>query len=77
MVRRVVDSLSELGDTVLGTIAWAGALSSALLRKYVRMLMEMKFKERGLRIDVIKKSDYVLNKLNELRENVEKLLRDK
>jgi hypothetical protein len=41
------------------------------------MLMEMKFKERGLRIDVIKKSDYVLNKLNELRENVEKLLRDK
>jgi cell division protein FtsL len=76
IVRRVVELLSELGDTVLGTIAWARVLVPALYSEYVRMLTGMKFKERWLLIDVIKKVDYVLNKLNELRENVKELLRD-
>jgi hypothetical protein len=72
MVGRVVELLRELDDTVLGTIAWAFALSPALIREHIRMLME-----RELHIDVIKKVDYVLNKLNKLRENVEELQRDK
>jgi hypothetical protein len=66
-----------LGDTVLGTIAWAYALTPVLKHEDIRMLWEMKFKERGLHIDVIKKADYVLNKLNKLRENVKEWLEDK
>jgi hypothetical protein len=77
MVGRVAELLRELGDTVLGTIAWSYALAPVLSHKYIRMLWEMKFKERGLHIDVIKKVDYVLNKLNKLRENVKQLLGDK
>jgi hypothetical protein len=77
MVGRVAELLRELGDTVLGTIAWAYALAPVLKHEHIRMLWEMKFKERGLHIDVIKKADYVLNKLNKLRENVKELLEDK
>jgi gas vesicle protein len=71
MVGRVAELLRELGDTVLGTIVWAFALAPALIHEHVRMLME-----RELHIDVIKKVDYVINKLNELRENVKELLGD-
>jgi energy-coupling factor transporter ATP-binding protein EcfA2 len=77
IVGRVAELLRELGDTVLGTIAWAYALAPVLKHEHIRMLWEMKFKERGLHIDVIKKADYVLNKLNKLRENVKELLEDK
>jgi hypothetical protein len=77
MVGRIAELLRELGDTVLGTIAWAYALTSVLEHEHIRMLWEKKFKERGLYIDVIKKVDYVLNKLNKLRENVKELLGNK
>jgi hypothetical protein len=76
MVGRVAELLKELGDTVLGTIVWAFALAPALRHEHIRMLMEMKFNERGSHIDVVKKVDYVLNKLNKLRENVKELLGD-
>jgi hypothetical protein len=76
MVGRVAELLRELGDTVLGTIAWSYALAPVLKHEDIRMLWEMKFKERGLHIDVMKKVDYVLNKLNKLRENVKELLGD-
>jgi hypothetical protein len=77
MVGRITELLRELGDTVFGTIAWAYALTPVLTHEHIRMLWERKFKERGLYIDVIKKVDYVLNKLNKLRENVKELLGDK
>jgi hypothetical protein len=77
MVGRVAELLGELGDTVLGTIAWSHALVPVLKHEHIRMLWEKKFKERELHIDVIKKVDYVLNKLNKLRENVKELLGNK
>jgi len=73
MVGRVVDLLNELGrfKTSLGVIAWALALTPALQHEGVRGLMEEK-----LGIDVVGKVSEVLEKLNDMREKVQELMRD-
>jgi uncharacterized protein YeeX (DUF496 family) len=73
MVGRVVDLLKELGrfKTSLGVIAWALALTPALEHEYVRRLMKEK-----LGIDVVGEASEVLEKLNDMRERVQELMRD-
>jgi hypothetical protein len=73
MVGRVVDLFSELGGfkPSLSVIAWADALAPALRYEYVRRLMEEK-----LGIDVVGKASEVLEKLNDMRERVQELMRD-
>jgi tetratricopeptide (TPR) repeat protein len=74
VVGRVVDLLKELGKfkTSLGVIAWAVALAPALEHGYVvRRLIEEK-----LGIDALVKVNEVLEKLNDMRERVQELMRD-
>ncbi len=74
MVGRVVDLLNELDKfkSSLGVIAWAHALDPALEHEYVRGLMEKK-----LGINVVGKASEVLKELNDMREKVQELMRDK
>jgi tetratricopeptide (TPR) repeat protein len=74
MIGRVVDLLNELGkfESKLGVIAWAHALAPALNYEDVRGLMEEK-----LGIDVVNKASEVLKELNDMRERVLELMRDK
>jgi DNA-binding transcriptional MerR regulator len=73
-VGRIADLLNELGKfkSNLGVIAWAHALAPALEHEYVRGLMEKK-----LGIDVVGKASEVLEELNDMRERVQELMRDK
>ena len=75
-VRRVTDLLNELGrfKSSLGTIAWAYALAPALdiESEGVREVMEGR-----LGIDVIDKASEVLGGLGKMRNEVQKLMRDK
>jgi len=73
MISRVTGLRNEIGgfNSSLGTIAWAIALTPALMHEYVRGLME---RERG--IDVVSKANEVLGELNKLREKVQELMRD-
>jgi len=73
MVGKVVDLLNELGKfkSKLSVIAWAHALTPALMHEYVRWLLEEK-----LGIDVVGKASEVLEELNDMRERVQELMRD-
>jgi len=76
VVRRVVDLLNELCrfSPSLGFIAWAFALAPALIHRDVRELVE-----RGLSVDVVSKTNEILEKLNKMREKekVKDLMSDK
>jgi hypothetical protein len=73
IISRVTGLLNEIGgfNSSLGTIAWTIALYPALMREYVRGLMEGR-----LGIDVVSKANEVLGELNKLREKVQELMRD-
>ena len=77
MVIRIAELLKELDDSNLGIIGWADVLSWALKNDDARELMERVFLERGLQIDLVKKAEEALEKLNKLTENAVKLQEDK
>jgi len=77
MVIRIAELLKELDDSNLGIIGWAGVLASALKNDDAQELMERGFLGRGLQIDLVKKAEEVLEKLNKLTENAVKLQEDK
>lgn len=77
MVIRIAELLKELDDSNLGIIGWADVLSWALKNDDARKLMERVFLEKGLQIDLVKKAEEVLEKLNKLTENAVKLQEDK
>jgi KaiC/GvpD/RAD55 family RecA-like ATPase len=73
VVGRVADLLKELDKfkSSLGVIAWAYALAPALDYVYVRRPMEEK-----LGINVVRRANKILKKLNKMRGRVQDLMRD-